>query len=86
MPANFPERMSVQDVADILEYIKASDPNYVAPVQPEPTEEDGATEEGGAVGDGEATDEAPSDASEATPESPDATQVVDPTPEGTPQP
>lgn len=34
MPADFGQRMSAQDVADILEFIKASDPNYVAPEQP----------------------------------------------------
>jgi mono/diheme cytochrome c family protein len=31
MPADFGARMSAQDLADVLEYIKASDPNYVAP-------------------------------------------------------
>jgi len=36
MPGDFGQRMSAQDVADILEFIKASDPSYIPPVQPEP--------------------------------------------------
>lgn len=31
MPANFGERMSVQDIADILEYVKSYNPDYVPP-------------------------------------------------------
>ncbi|MBK9126015.1 MAG: c-type cytochrome [Chloroflexi bacterium] len=44
MPAQFGQQMSAQDVADILEFIKASDPNYVAPEQP--AEEPAAEGEG----------------------------------------
>jgi len=35
MTANFGERLDLQNLADIIEYIKASDPSYVAPTQPE---------------------------------------------------
>ena len=31
MPGDFGARMSAQDLADVVEYLKASDPNYVAP-------------------------------------------------------
>lgn len=31
MPSDFGARMSAQDLADVLEYLKSSDPNYVAP-------------------------------------------------------
>lgn len=34
MPLNFGERLDLQDVADLVEYMKSSDPNYVAPVAP----------------------------------------------------
>ncbi|MBK8136899.1 MAG: hypothetical protein IPK52_13900 [Chloroflexi bacterium] len=43
MPGDFGQRMSAQDVADILEFIKASDPSYIPPVQPEPATEATAT-------------------------------------------
>jgi len=40
MPANFGERLDLQNIADMVEYMKASDPAYVAPIQPEtPMEE-----------------------------------------------
>lgn len=46
MPGDFGQRMSAQDLADVVEYLKSTDPNYVAPVQPEaPTGEEGG--EGG---------------------------------------
>jgi mono/diheme cytochrome c family protein len=35
MPANFGERLDLQNIADLVEYMKSSDPNYVAPVAPE---------------------------------------------------
>ncbi len=35
MPLNFGEILSAQDLADLVEYMKASDPAYVPPVQPE---------------------------------------------------
>lgn len=37
MPSNFGTLMSAQDLADILEFIKSSDPDYVAPEQPADT-------------------------------------------------
>ena len=35
MPVNLGEKLSAQDLADIVEYLKATDPAYVPPVQPE---------------------------------------------------
>lgn len=34
MPSNFGERMSVQDIADVIEYLKSFNPDYVAPENP----------------------------------------------------
>lgn len=34
MPASYPQDISLQDIADLIEFLKSSDPNYVAPQQP----------------------------------------------------
>jgi mono/diheme cytochrome c family protein len=39
MPANFGQSMSAQDLADVVQYIKSTDPNYVPPVPAEPAAE-----------------------------------------------
>lgn len=41
MPANFGERLDLQNIADLVEYMKSTDPNYVAPVAPPAAEEGG---------------------------------------------
>lgn len=47
MPASYPNDISVQDLADLLEFIKASDPNYVAPEQPAADPAAGGSTDGG---------------------------------------
>lgn len=44
MPGDFGARMSPQDLADVIEYLKASDPNYVAPEGAGETVDDTATD------------------------------------------
>lgn len=47
MPANFPDRVSYQDLADIVEYLHSYDPDYVAPEAPPPMDDGGGDDGGG---------------------------------------
>lgn len=73
MPANFSERMSIQDMADIIEYVHSFAPDYVAPEQPADTGE-------GEAGEGEAATTEPT--TEATGEA-TAEITTEPTTEAT---